>query len=255
MGANTTVKLKLKIVSHLAAVFLLAYALKSFYSSASVNDLRWILAPTTFFVELITGKQFTFESQAGYMSSDHTFLIAASCSGVNFLVISFLVLGLGEIRRVWHRRVQWRALPIAMLSAYIATIIANTTRIIVALYSQNIQTSWIDHDELHRVQGIVIYFGFLLALFIASERSASVEGSVWNIGSIDMSRSVHLLVIYYAVTLGIPLVRGSYRDPGFWQHAPVVLLIPIALIIPLAVGVKVKNLNVRNLFRRKAAAV
>jgi len=219
-----------------------------------VNDLRWILAPTTFLVELITGKQFRFESQAGYMSSDHTFLIAASCSGVNFLIISFLVLALGRIRREWPGSSQWRALPISMLSAYAATIIANTTRIVVALYSRNIQTSWIDHDDLHRVQGIVIYFGFLLALFVASERFAARDRSVWSSGSLTGRRSAYLLAIYYAVTLGIPLMRGGYRDPAFWQHAPIVVLIPIALIITSTVAAKVKNLNVRNVLRRKSAA-
>src|SRR5688572_13877482 len=91
---NIAVKLKLQTLTQLGAILFFAFALKSFYSTASVNDLRWILAPTTFLVELITGKQFVFESRAGYMSADHTFLIAASCSGVNFLIISFLVLAL-----------------------------------------------------------------------------------------------------------------------------------------------------------------
>ena len=145
-------KLNLKTNLQLAAILLIAYALKSFYSAASVNDLRWVLAPTTFFVEFITGKQFTFESQAGYMSSDHSFLIAASCSGVNFLIISFLVLALGKICREWRMEIEWRFLPIAAIAAYIATLAANTTRIVIALYSQNIEATWLGHGELHRIQ-------------------------------------------------------------------------------------------------------
>src|SRR5687767_10590457 len=81
-----------------AAVILTAAAsLKLFYSSASVNDLRWILAPTAALSGWVTGTEFTFEPYAGYMSADRTFLIAASCSGVNFLIIAFLVLTLSRL--------------------------------------------------------------------------------------------------------------------------------------------------------------
>ncbi|HQU93523.1 MAG TPA: hypothetical protein PLK77_14555, partial [Pyrinomonadaceae bacterium] len=45
----------------------IAFAMKLFYSTSSVDDLRWILAPTTFLVELITREKFWFESHAGYM--------------------------------------------------------------------------------------------------------------------------------------------------------------------------------------------
>ncbi len=38
----------------------LAAGLKAFYSTAAVNDLRWILAPTTIFVEIVTGESFHF---------------------------------------------------------------------------------------------------------------------------------------------------------------------------------------------------
>src|SRR5687767_11654447 len=105
----------LRKMAQLVVVFAIALALKYFYSTASVNDLRWILAPTTFLVEFITGTQFTFESHAGYMSEDRTFLIATSCSGVNFLIISFLML---VLIRAWRSQLNWRYLPVAMLAAY-----------------------------------------------------------------------------------------------------------------------------------------
>src|SRR5437660_12185599 len=48
-----------------------AWSLKWFYSTATVDQLRWILWPTTKLVELVTGAQFEFESRAGYMNSEH----------------------------------------------------------------------------------------------------------------------------------------------------------------------------------------
>ena len=58
-----------------------ALAFKYGYSTTSVNDLRWILGPTTAVVETVTGSEFHFESHAGYLKEDRTFLIAASCWG------------------------------------------------------------------------------------------------------------------------------------------------------------------------------
>src|ERR1700752_3696118 len=97
--------------AQLAIVALCALALKYFYSTATPDQLRWILAPTTLLVELVSGKSFAFESYTGYMSSDHTCVIAAPCAGVNFLITAFLML---TLRRLWRDRFQpreWHFIP------------------------------------------------------------------------------------------------------------------------------------------------
>ncbi len=220
---NTIVKLKPKTFAQLATIFLIAFALKYHYSTASVNDLRWILAPTTFIVETITGRSFTFESHAGYMIDDHTFLIAASCAGVNFLIISFLMLTLGELWRT--REIAWRVIPLYAFAAYITTLIANTVRIVIAMWMHDEKFSmrWLDGDELHRIEGIVVYFGFLLLMFFVSDRPVLK----------DPRRVTLLISIYYAVTLGIPFVRGGYVEPEFWRHAVFVVIIPVIVILPV----------------------
>ena len=41
-------------------------------------------------------------------------------------------------------------------------------------------------------------------------------------------------MIYYATTLGIPLVNGAYRQyPSFWEHFVFVLVLPLILVVPL----------------------
>jgi exosortase K len=220
----------LTTVTQFSAILAATYALKSFYSTATVNDLRWILAPTTFLVETITEQSFTFESHAGYMSSDHTFLIAVSCSGVNFLMISFLVLTLGKLWR--ERKMSWAFLPIAAIVAYSTTLVANTVRIVIALqmHANNFHLAGFDAEELHRIEGIVIYFLFLFLLFIAGE-NWSEHGD--RVASTIASRSRYLLIIYYAVTLGIPILRGGYIDPAFWKHATFVLVVPLLFVTPV----------------------
>lgn len=210
--------------AQLTLVLLCALALKYFYSTASVNELRWILAPTTVLVELLSGKSFEFESYTGYMSSDHTFVIAAPCAGVNFLLTAFVMLSL---RRLWRDRFQavsWSFLPAAALIAYVSTLIANTVRIVVAL--QGIALSGLTRNQVHRVEGIVVYFGFLLLLFVVMERFESAKSSI--------RRLALPLLIYYATTLAIPLVNGAFRQyPSFWEHFVFVLVLPLILVVPL----------------------
>src|SRR5689334_8383616 len=131
-----------------AIVALCALALKQYYSTGTANELRWILAPTTCIVELLSGRSFTFESYTGYMSNDHTFVIAVSCAGVNFLIMAFVMLAL---RRLWLGRVSWRFLPISMAIAYVTTVIANAVRICVALEIQRraFAVDGLSENQLH----------------------------------------------------------------------------------------------------------
>lgn len=224
-------KRKLIWSAQLLLVTLCALALKLYYSTATPDELRWILAPTTVLVELLSGRSFTFESYTGYMSSDHRFVIAVSCAGVNFLLTAFLMLGL---RRLWRDRFQqlsWTFLPVTAAVAYATTLIANTIRICIALEIQrhSFQISGLSATQLHRLEGIVVYFGFLLLLFVLTERKESAPGwrSPWLL--------IFPLVIYYATTLGIPLLNGSYKQGiPFWEHSLFVLVLPLVLLVNYA---------------------
>jgi exosortase K len=230
--------------AQLLVVLLCALILKLYYSTASVNQLRWILAPATVFVELVSGTSFEFESHAGYVSSDRSFVIAASCAGVNFLITSFLVLSLRKLWRDRSRTIAWKFIPTAALFAYLATLVANTVRISTALRLQRmpLEISWLSPNQLHRFEGIFIYFGFLLLLFMVSEKMSSETASGLPPhagcprGNPGLFRqSFFPLLIYYATMLGIPLADGAYRQgTDFWEHSLFVLLTPLLLILPLA---------------------
>ena len=213
--------MKQKVIwsAQLLLVLLCALGLKAFYSSATADDLLWILTPTTVLVELLSGQQFEFESYAGYMSSDHRFVIAVSCAGVNFLLTAFLMLGL---RRLWRERFQvvsWRFLPVVAVVAYVTTVIANAVRICIALEIQqhSVQVSGLTGNQLHRLEGIVVYFGFLLLLFVLTEKRSARP---------NRRLVLFPLVLYYATTLGIPLLNGSFN----LEHSLFVLTLPILLL-------------------------
>ena len=212
--------------AQLGVVLLCALALKFYYSNATADELLWILAPTTTLVELLSRRSFAFESYTGYVSSDHRFVIAVPCAGVNFLITAFLMLAL---RRLWRDRLQrlsWTFLPITAVFAYVATLIANTMRISIALEMQrrSVDVDGLSGNQLHRLEGIVIYFGFLLLLFMLSERMEAAK---------TRTALLFPLGIYYATTLGIPLVNGSYRQGmPFWEHFFFVLVLPLIVVIP-----------------------
>lgn len=229
--------------AQLAIVALCALALKQYYSTATANELRWILAPTTLLVELLSGRSFEFESYTGYMSSDHRFVIAVPCAGVNFLITAFVMLAL---RRLWNERfesVSWRFLPLSAAIAYGTTLIANAVRIFIALEIQrgSFEVSGLSGNQLHRLEGIVVYFGFLMLLFVLMERRNSRK--VW----------VFPLVIYYAMTLGVPIVNGSFYRAGFWEYFGFVIVMPLVVMLPvLLVRYFLQDDRIYRMFRIKS---
>jgi|GEM_PF-1136312 len=226
--------MKQKVIwsAQLLLVLLCALGLKAFYSSATADDLLWILTPTTVLVELLSGRSFEFESYTGYMSSDHRFVIAVPCAGVNFLITAFLMLAL---RRLWRERFQpvsWGFLPVTVMLAYVVTLLANTTRIWFALgrRADTAWVTWLTSNQLHRLEGIVVYFLFLMLLFVLTERFEKANARSFA------RASLFPLSIYYAVTLGVPLLNGSYRrGTAFWEHSAFVFVLPLLVILPLLV--------------------
>jgi exosortase K len=213
-----------------AAAILLAVGLKAFYSTASVNDLRWILAPTTFLVEIVTGERFHFESYEGYMNSDFSFLIADSCSGVNFLITAFLMISLLLIWNSEFERTSWTSIPFAMFAAYAATLAANTVRISLAvkLHRMEAPSIWVNPEQLHRFQGIFIYFGFLMLIFVLFDRVRRQDSRK------SLLRYLAPLAIYWVITLGVPMVNRAYaRGIDLREHFVFVLLTPILVLTPL----------------------
>ncbi|MCI0416023.1 exosortase K [bacterium] len=197
-----------------ACALFAAFLIKSHYSHASAEDLRWILAPTTVLVEWMSGGSFEFESGSGYISKAHYFLIAPSCSGVNFLMTAFVMLSLKWIWTSPTKRFQILSLPVAAGIAFIATLVANSVRISLALAFQSLNSA-----TFHRMEGILIYFSFLLLLFVLTERGFRIK------------RFFFPLLIYYACALGIPVLNGAWKQGlRFQEHALFVMIIPLLLI-------------------------
>lgn len=220
-------KKRASIVVYLLAAAAIAVGLKLHYSTANVNELRWILAPTAFVVETVTGAGFRFEPYFGYLSDDRTFLIAAPCAGVNFLIVCFLMLTLRKLREGRLGRI-----PLYLLAAYGWTVAANAARIIIAVNMRGDEEpgGWFDPDTSHRIEGILVYFVFLVGLYFATEKLEGLQSG--KTGAPSYLIVAVPLLTYYFVALALPIANGAF-DGAKWEHFLSVLLVPLVVAVPV----------------------
>jgi exosortase K len=217
------------------AVFLVAlgaaYALKRFYATASAADLRFVLAPTAWLVEVAGGHRFDWTS-GGYLSTELRFLISPACAGVNFLIVAFASVVLGFVRPA---RPAWQNVGILFAGAAAASFtpaLANALLILIAipLWTHRVSFGWLTGARLHELVGVVVFLGMLLLLHLAARSLTCAPVQVW----------VPLLP-YAAVMLGVPLLRGAYQRPEFGGHAAIVggaLLVAAVASIALRRGAR-----------------
>jgi exosortase K len=137
--------------------------LKHHYSIASADQLRWILAPTARLVAWFTPARPVFEAGVGYVDFTHGIIIAPACAGINFMIMAFGLAACLAIRHTGLPTHQWLWLTFAAALSFGGTLAVNTLRIIVSmsLYAAPIYGGILTVERLHRLAGVVIYFGAL----------------------------------------------------------------------------------------------
>jgi exosortase K len=157
------VKTKICVV---AAAVLIAWGLKRYYADARAEDLWWILGPTARVVSIMTGATFTLEPGEGYLSRDRLFLIEKSCAGINFVVAAFGMLVAALFHRVGYAASGMRVLGVSLAASYVAAVMVNSVRIAVAMWLADHPAALptFSATDVHRVEGIAVYFGGLVLL-------------------------------------------------------------------------------------------
>ena len=172
LASNPRVCGRVADVACMGLALTLAWKLKAFYSRASFEDLLWVLAPTRRLVEWLTGAAFEAEAGLGYLSRDRLYQIVPACAGVNFLIATFCSTSCGLV----HTQRNWRARLVLMaasaLTAYASTLLANATRIALAmrLHAAGTALGPLTPERLHCVEGIGGYFLFLCVVFALGAR-------------------------------------------------------------------------------------
>ena len=227
-------------------VLLIALGLKYHYSRARSDDLGWILNPTAGMVEQTSGIRFEKEKGKGFVSREYRVVIAPSCSGVNFLIIAFCTaafLGCYRLRST-RSKIVW--LGSSAVWAYSLTIVVNTLRIIVSIYTYNanIYHGWMTPERLHRMEGVFIYFFFLYLSYSGIEKTIRLltrhkepEMKKRMGGHSNSIRMFHVAFIplfwYLFISLGIPFLNGAYRKNSsqFMEHCEVVISICMVVFL------------------------
>lgn len=219
--------------------------IKYYYSQADCDSLLWILAPTTHWVELLSGIPFTYVSGTGYVNHSLRLWIAPSCSGVRFMIITAAMLIFSFVHIVAsskktpapntaqrvRRGLGWIAASIAF--SWLFTVFVNGLRIITAIFlplyldRAGLMKGPLTADRLHTMIGVVVYFISLLTLYrlaasLIQRRSDSTEQTV-NTDQTPEACGKHFFTMfarkclppafwYFFMTVGLPFVNRAYLN-------------------------------------------
>jgi exosortase K len=157
-----------------AVVAGLAFGLKAFHSRAGFEELRWVLDPTVRLVEWFGAGPFELEPHRAWLSRADRFEVVAACAGVNFMVVAFVSLCVALLPGRAGFGGRLGGLAAGALAAYAVTLLANATRIALAirLHDPGFSAGPLAPGRLHTVEGIVVYFVFLAVAYAAAVRLA-----------------------------------------------------------------------------------
>ena len=162
------------------AALLIAWELKRHYSEARADDLLWVLTPTAQLVASMTGSPFTLQPGEGYLSRERLFLIEKSCAGVNFMLAAFGMLVFTSWHRVRTVAAAGGVLGVSLLAGYTAAVVVNAVRIAIAMWLAGHPIALpISSGALHRLEGILVYFGGLMLMYEAAQR-LDRRALLWN---------------------------------------------------------------------------
>ena len=150
-----------------AAAMLVAWGLKHHYAVARADELWWILTPTARVVGVATGTAFQSIPGEGYVSREHLFVIEKSCAGVNFMIAAFAMMMLTFHHRITSSLSGAQVLVASLVASYGAAVFVNATRITMAMWlaAHPLAASGLSAAEVHRLEGIAVYFGGLVVLY------------------------------------------------------------------------------------------
>lgn len=228
---------------------LILFGLKLFYSRAGSDELTWILTPTTRWVSILSGISFTYISGMGYVNQSLKYVIAPSCSGVRFMIITIAMLIFSfvhrmeipdrELRCKFHFPMKKGFFWIlgSVVFSYLITIFVNGLRIILAVYiplcldELHIYSRILTPDRVHTLIGTTVYFISLISIFHLADsfsfkmmplpaepglHSKTNSGKAANRSSCCLKQFIRKCLPpvfwYFFIVLGIPFLNKAYKN-------------------------------------------
>lgn len=222
----------------------IAYGLKYHYSRACAEDLSWILSPTAWVVQLLTGINLEVEQSIGYIDRESAVAVVSACAGVNFMIAAFLLLCCSTVCRLEGTGRKLMGIAVSAAMAYLAAIAANAVRIAaIVLVKSSALAEWATVEWIHRTGGALVYFAFLLVLcpvgwktaeFLGGRTQPPEEIRPPGCARRHTGASAALLPLscYLSIAIGIPLANGAWhRDATkFINHCTQVASVCLVLL-------------------------
>lgn len=210
--------------------FLILFALKLFYSRADCDMLKWILAPTARWVSILSHIPFWYEPGMGYVNYGLKFVIASSCSGVSFMIITIATLIFSFVHRFAtpQKKAGWIIGSIGF--SYLYTVFINGLRIILAVYIPlylekiNFYSRCLTAARLHTLIGTAVYFTALLTIY-------NITGHLFQRTS--AWKYLSPVFWYFFMVLGIPLLNRAYSKDSvkFTDYAVLITITCTAIAL------------------------
>ncbi len=205
--------------------FVIVLGMKFFYSRADSNDLEWILAPTAWWVRILGGIPFENEPEIGYVNHAFRFIIAPSCSGVQFMLITAATLIFSFVQQMKTLRKGFCWIATSLGLSYLLTVFVNGIRITTAIYlpicleKSGVLNGWLTPERLHTLIGIVIYFTSLCVIYLMTGFIFRKLGQ----GGFPSPAKPHRGIIgkyvpplfwYFFIAVGLPFLNQAFRGNG-----------------------------------------
>lgn len=158
------------ITYHLIALGI--FVLLKFWMGTFNNDqLTFLLKPTKYVFELVTGSQSVYSAESGYFYNAFNIVIDKSCSGYNFLLLCFVMLYFQMLKYAKQQKIKLLLLIASFIGAYLLTILINSSRIIISVLLQDspIESVGVEPHIIHESIGVVTYLSFLLITYFLTD--------------------------------------------------------------------------------------
>ncbi len=204
--------------------------MRFWYGKASLEHLKWILAPTAWWAGILSKVSFSYDPRMGYVSHAWHFVIAPSCSGVRFLIISGAMLLFTYVHRIRtvKGKMVWCACSLG--TAYLSTVFFNGLRIAASLHlpyrakAAGLSGGWLTPERRHTLTGVAVYVTALLLLGLAAEiisgkLMARREKTSQRSGIQSRCLSPVLWYLLFVLVLPLPGRLLDHAWKGFGEYA------------------------------------
>lgn len=258
------------------AAAIVVLVMNHFCRTNDSDALKWILTPTARWVSVLSGISFEYLPHQGYVNHFHQFLIASSCAGSRFMLITFLMLVfsflvsdfMGESSGMYslqdcektceagqknnnvdeisaYKEYLW--FGFSMVFSYIATIFVNGVRITVSIYlpaileGKHLMDGWLTDDSLHTLIGTVTYFMFLCVVYLLASlfRRCMFRRKKCQTGILLFIPAFW----YLLVVLILPFVKRMFHNEwdGFGQYAAVIIGVCGSVCVLSVIGGRIRR--------------